>query len=99
MAAGHGVDEAQAPNPYDGTGTEYDTKAPHEGMSVGRYLATRIPTLKPPMLNVPNPIKLIMMLDRLQWAFFAVAFAAWTMGKSFSSRLVLRAVLTFCRRL
>jgi hypothetical protein len=80
MAAGHSVDDN--PNPFDGTGTEYDTRAPHDGMSVGRYLATRIPTLKPPMLKLPNPIRLLMMLDRLQWAFFAVSFFAWTMGAS-----------------
>lgn len=65
-------------NPYDGTGTEYDNRAPWEGMSVGRYLATRVPSLKPPMLSVENPIKLLRMLNRMQWAFFAVAFLAWT---------------------
>jgi hypothetical protein len=64
-------------NPYDGTGTEYDGRSPWEGMSAGRYIATRIPSLKPPMLSVENPIKLLRMLDRMQWAFFAVAFFAW----------------------
>lgn len=57
--------------------TEYSARAPHEGMSASQYIKTRFTTLKPPMLNVPNPIKLLRMLNRQQWAFFAVAFAAW----------------------
>jgi len=57
---------------------EYDTSAPHEGMTPGEYASTRISTLKPPMLHVPNPIKLLRMLSGQQWAFFFVAFAAWT---------------------
>ncbi|RGP80161.1 mfs shs lactate transporter [Fusarium longipes] len=60
------------------TQDEYNTRAPHEGMSPGRYLATRFSTLKPPMHNVPNPIKLLRMLNSQQWAFFFVAFVAWT---------------------
>jgi hypothetical protein len=71
---------AAGENPYYGSGTEYDTRAPHEGMSVSRYLATRISTLKPPMLRLPNPIRLVMMLNGQQWAFFFVAFLGWTMG-------------------
>ncbi|PNY23302.1 Carboxylic acid transporter protein, partial [Tolypocladium capitatum] len=51
--------------------------APHEGMSAGRYVATRIPTLRPPMLPVPNPVTLLRMLNRQQWAFFSLAFFAW----------------------
>ncbi|UNI20469.1 Carboxylic acid transporter [Purpureocillium takamizusanense] len=52
--------------------------APHEGMSASRYAATRISSLKPPMLSVPNPWKLVRMLNRQQWAFFCLAFWAWT---------------------
>lgn len=63
--------------PIHGTGTEYDNRAPYEGMSAGTYIKTRFSTLKPPMLNIPNPIKLLRMLTRMQWAFFAVAFFAW----------------------
>uniref|UniRef100_A0A0B7JWV0 Major facilitator superfamily (MFS) profile domain-containing protein n=2 Tax=Bionectria ochroleuca TaxID=29856 RepID=A0A0B7JWV0_BIOOC len=59
-------------------GDEYDIKAPHVGMSPREYAATRVSTLKPPMLNLPNPIKLLRMLNRQQWAFFMVAFCAWT---------------------
>ncbi|RYP05681.1 hypothetical protein DL765_009753 [Monosporascus sp. GIB2] len=51
---------------------------PHHGMSPGTYLATRITSLKPPMAKAPNPISLIRMLNRQQWAFFFVAFLAWT---------------------
>ncbi|OTB03842.1 hypothetical protein M426DRAFT_59755 [Hypoxylon sp. CI-4A] len=47
-------------------------------MSVGEYLSTRISTLKPPMAKAPNPIRIITMLNRHQWAFFGVAFWAWT---------------------
>jgi len=57
---------------------EYDSRAPHEGMTAGEYVKTRISSLKPPMLHVPNPIKLVRMLNSQQWAFFFVAFAAWT---------------------
>ncbi|KAJ6443176.1 sugar transporter family protein [Purpureocillium lavendulum] len=60
------------------TGTYERGAAPHEGMSASRYLATRISTLKPPMLPVPNPWKLVRMLNRQQWAFFFLAFWAWT---------------------
>lgn len=58
-----------------------ETTAPdhyHEHMSAGRYLATRFSTLKPPMEKVPNPIRLLRMLNFQQWMFFLVAFIAWT---------------------
>lgn len=47
-------------------------------MSAGRYLATRLPTLKPPMAKAPNPFKLLAMLNLQQWLFFLVAFFAWS---------------------
>ena len=47
-------------------------------MSAGKYLATRITTLKPPMEKAPNPFKLLGLLNRQQWLFFLVAFIAWT---------------------
>jgi len=47
-------------------------------MSVGRYAATRITTLKPPMDKVPNPFRLLALLNKQQWLFFFVAFFAWT---------------------
>lgn len=47
-------------------------------MGVGRYLATRLPTLKPPMAKAPNPFKLLAMLNLQQWLFFLVAFFAWS---------------------
>ncbi|KAL8900823.1 MAG: hypothetical protein Q9207_005500 [Kuettlingeria erythrocarpa] len=43
-----------------------------------RYLATRIPTLKPPMAHAPNPFKLLALLTLQQWLFFFVAFSAWS---------------------
>ncbi|EEY22349.1 sugar transporter family protein [Verticillium alfalfae VaMs.102] len=55
-----------------------ESKASHADMTAGRYLATRFSTLKPPMLAAPNPWRLVRMLNRHQWAFFGVAFAAWT---------------------
>ncbi|KAF4981254.1 hypothetical protein FZEAL_2880 [Fusarium zealandicum] len=57
---------------------EYDTPAPHERMSARQYATTRLSTLKPPMHHVPNPIRLLRMLNAQQWAFFFVAFASWT---------------------
>ena len=47
-------------------------------MSAGRYIATRLSTLKPPMNKAPNPIKLLAMLNLQQWLFFLVGFFAWT---------------------
>ncbi|KAK7926591.1 H+ symporter family protein [Apiospora marii] len=59
-------------------GDDSNIHPPHHGMSVGKYLATRVSTLKPAMASAPNPIKLLRMLTRQNWAFFAVAFVAWT---------------------
>lgn len=58
-----------------------DEKAPvqyHQDPSPGRYLATRITTLKPAHDKVANPIALLRMLNLQQWLFFLVAFFAWT---------------------
>lgn len=49
-----------------------------ERMSAGRYFATRLTTLKPPMEKVENPIALLRMLNAKQWLFFLCAFIAWT---------------------
>lgn len=46
-------------------------------MSIGKYCATRISTLKPAMAKAPNPIRLLRMITLRQWNFFAVAFCAW----------------------
>lgn len=46
--------------------------------SAAKYLATRVTSLRPPMLKAPNPIRLIRMLNRRHWAFFFIAFWAWT---------------------
>lgn len=51
-------------------------------MSVGRYLATRLPTLKPPMTKVANPISLLATLNRSQWLFFLVGM---TLSSSWSN--------------
>lgn len=49
-----------------------------EKMGVGRYLATRFSTLKPPMDKVENPITVLRLLSGKQWLFFLCAFIAWT---------------------
>lgn len=49
-----------------------------EKMGVGRYLATRLSTLKPPMDRVENPFSLLATLSTRQWLFFLVAFFGWT---------------------
>lgn len=61
---------------YGGYSPE-DIYPPHHGMSPSTYLATRVKTLKPPMNKAPNPIRLLMMLTRHDWAFFSIAFIAW----------------------
>lgn len=63
--------------PHDDGGYRAPDKPPYEGMSPGRYIATRFSTLKPPMLSAPNPWRLVRMLNRHHWAFFSIAFAAW----------------------
>ena len=50
---------------------------PAEHVTVGTYLATRFSSLKPPLEPLPNPFKLLAMLNTEQWLFFAVAFMAW----------------------
>lgn len=50
----------------------------YENMTVGRYLSTRVSSLKPPMTKLQNPITLLRMLNTQQWLFFFVAFAGWT---------------------
>ncbi|CRG89039.1 Carboxylic acid transporter protein homolog [Talaromyces islandicus] len=49
-----------------------------EKMTVGRYLATRVTTLVPPMNKAPNPFKALMLLNKQQWLFFFIAFWGWT---------------------
>lgn len=49
-----------------------------EHLTVGKYLATRISTLRPPMNRAPSPIKLLRLLNQQQWLFFLVAFLAWS---------------------
>lgn len=59
------------------TAKEEQDHPPHHGMSASEYLATRFTSLKPPMTKAPNPIRLLRMITRMQWAFFTVAFIAW----------------------
>jgi SHS family lactate transporter-like MFS transporter len=51
---------------------------PEERMSIGRYVATRLPTLAPAFDKVENPFKLLALLNLQQWLFFLVAFFAWS---------------------
>jgi hypothetical protein len=46
---------------------------PDDEMCAGRYIATRFSTLKPPMTIPPNPFKLLGLLSRRDWLFFAVS--------------------------
>ncbi|KAL9099057.1 MAG: hypothetical protein Q9163_005386 [Psora crenata] len=68
-------DEEKVHNVHDES-PPYVNPAPK--MSIGTYIATRIPTLKPPMNEAPNPFKLLAMLNFQQWMFFLVAFLAWS---------------------
>lgn len=74
------ADDEKPSADHVGTVPEHDVAnlPPWHGMSTGQYLATRVSSLKPPMTSAPNPIKLLLMLDRHCWAFFMVAFLAWT---------------------
>ena len=54
-----------------------DTYEPRH-MGLGRFLATRPSSLKPPMNKVPNPISLLRLLNTKQWLFFLVGFLGWT---------------------
>ncbi|KAL7267311.1 Carboxylic acid transporter [Rhizina undulata] len=47
-------------------------------MSIGRYAATRITSLKPPGHVPPNPFTTLRMVSWKQWQFFLIAFVAWT---------------------
>jgi len=55
----------------------HESTAPPK-MSAGKYLATRLPTLRPPMAKAPNPIRLLRMVSGKQWLFFLVGFLAWS---------------------
>ncbi|MCJ1282211.1 hypothetical protein MMC26_001534 [Xylographa opegraphella] len=55
-----------------------DTELPVANMSAERYIATRLPTLKPPMHKVANPFTLLRMLNRQQWLFFLIGFLGWS---------------------
>jgi len=55
-----------------------NTYSADDNMSAGRYAATRVSTLKPPMERVANPIKLLGLLNGQQWLFFLCGFIAWT---------------------
>ena len=60
----------------DTSPTQYNDHEEH--MSVGQYVASRIPTLRPPMNRAPNPFSLLRQLNTQQWLFFLVAFLAWS---------------------
>jgi MFS transporter, SHS family, lactate transporter len=62
----------------DGSPISAELDPTDQHQPAGRYLATRITTLKPPMAKAPNPIRLLRMLNLQQWLFFLVAFIAWT---------------------
>ena len=69
---------------YQQAGKELREQSPvseysdRERMSAGRYAATRVSTLRPPLRPIPNPFKTLALLNRQQWLFFLVAFFAWT---------------------
>ncbi|GAW20830.1 hypothetical protein ANO14919_103410 [Xylariales sp. No.14919] len=44
---------------------------------IGRYLATRATSLRPPKAKLRNPIRVLRDLNRHQWHMFAVGFLGW----------------------
>ncbi|OKL55350.1 hypothetical protein UA08_09332 [Talaromyces atroroseus] len=71
-----------------------------KNMSIGRYLATRVTTLVPPMNRAPNPFKALMLLNKQQWLFFLVAFCGWTWDAFdfFSVSIALTSLATYFDR-
>ena len=57
----------------DGLPPSQEIDPTDEHKSIGRYIATRIPTLKPPMSKAPNPVRLLRLLNFQQWMFFLVS--------------------------
>jgi len=55
-----------------------NTYSSQDNMSAGRYMATRVSTLKPGNERLANPFKLLAMLSGMQWLFFFCGFIAWT---------------------
>ncbi|KAL8965113.1 MAG: hypothetical protein Q9183_004020 [Haloplaca sp. 2 TL-2023] len=55
-----------------------DDAPPESRMGIGRYLATRLSTLKPPMAKAPNPLKVLALLNLQQRLFFLCASIAWS---------------------
>ncbi|CAL3971459.1 unnamed protein product [Diplocarpon coronariae] len=70
MTGDKAVEEPRSPEAI------HESHAPVQ--SVGKYAATRLSSLKPPMNKAPNPLTLLAMLSTKQWLFFSVAFFAWT---------------------
>ncbi|KXJ95145.1 sugar transporter [Microdochium bolleyi] len=68
----------ESQTPENETKTRHMDHPDRPAPSAGSYLATRLTSLRPPMLKAPNPIRLIRMLNRRHWAFFMIAFWAWT---------------------
>ncbi|KAJ6021427.1 hypothetical protein N7540_006931 [Penicillium herquei] len=64
----------------DGIAVSPEVSSPdvEENMSIGRYIVTRIPSLKPPMRKAPNPFTALALLNFQQWMFFLVAFLGWS---------------------
>ncbi|KAI9671678.1 MAG: hypothetical protein M1831_003206 [Alyxoria varia] len=54
------------------------SRGDYEGMSAREYLATRIPSLRPPLTKLGNPIIGLRKLTTMQWMQFLVAFFGWT---------------------
>lgn len=77
MASGEKASAEMLPDSARGNPHDEQHHPPHHGMSAGKYIATRLTTLRPPMTKAPNPIRLLQSVTRTQWAFFAVAFFAW----------------------
>lgn len=55
--------------------SHYMQRSSYEGMSIGEYAKTRFTTLKPRRDPVPNPFKLLGLLNTKQWLFFLVSFS------------------------
>ena len=51
-----------------------DVKISLRPKAITRYFVTRIPTLRPPMIRLPNPIKQLKGMTRRTWLLFFAGF-------------------------
>ncbi|OQU96999.1 hypothetical protein CLAIMM_03004 [Cladophialophora immunda] len=75
MAKVEGAEQRIITHIEDAAHSQYESDL---DMSLSRYMATRLSTLKPPMTIPPNPLRVLGLLTRRDWLFFACAECSWS---------------------